>query len=175
MKNPYSFPLITWWSEATRSKAFCPRMQHRAWTHNLNAIQLFFFFLSFFLFFCVAWQTISCRVWCLFRRNLYHDRMYVVTIDIHRRSHTSYTAPCNGVVSHGAQNWGSSSFFDDHTCNNTCKTNAPTIFAHHAAFYACLSSCLDHGRCRWHTYLTNHGYFDYGKTPKTPNLSPMPE
>ena len=32
----------------------------------------------------------------------------------------------------------------------------------------------DRSRCRWHTHLTNHGYFDNGKNPKTPNLSPMP-
>ena len=28
--------------------------------------------------------------------------------------------------------------------------------------------------CRWHTHLMNHGYFDYVKNRKTPNLSPMP-
>ena len=44
-----------------------------------------------------------------------------------------------------------------------------------AVFYACLSSRSSCSRCRWHTHLTNHGCFDYGKNPKTPNLSPMPE
>ena len=38
----------------------------------------------------------------------------------------------------------------------------------------CLSSCLDHSRCRWHTHLTNQGYFDYRKNLKIPNMSPMP-
>ena len=32
---------------------------------------------------------------------------------------------------------------------------------HHAVFYVCLSSCTDCSRCRWHTHLTIHGYFDY--------------
>ena len=98
------------------------------------------------------------------------------SIDIHQRSQTSHTAPCNGVVSHGpwltmmGSNWGSLSFCRPHT-QNKCAT----IFLRRAAFYACLSSRSDRGRCRWHTHLTNHGYFDYGKNPKTPNLRPMPE
>ena len=52
------------------------------------------------------------------------------------------------------------------------KTNVYTIFARCAAFYVCVSSCSDHSRCRWHTHLTNHIYFDYRKNPNTPNLSP---
>ena len=59
------------------------------------------------------------------------------------------------------------------THTNKSKTNTSMIIAHHKAFHACLSSCSDHSRCRWHTLLTNHGYFDYRKNPKTPNLSPM--
>ena len=34
------------------------------------------------------------------------------------------------------------------------------------------SSCSDRSTCRWPMHLTNHHYFDYGKNPKTPNLSP---
>ena len=40
-------------------------------------------------------------------------------------------------------------------------------------FYACSSSHSDRSRCRWHTHLANHGYFDYKKNPKNPNLSSM--
>ena len=50
------------------------------------------------------------------------------------------------------------------------KTNAKQM---HAAFYACLSSRSDHSRCRWHTRLTNRGYFDYGKNPKNPQFDPL--
>ena len=39
-----------------------------------------------------------------------------------------------------------------------------------AAFYVHLSSRSDHGRYRWHTHLTNYGYFDYGKNHKTPQF-----
>ena len=42
-------------------------------------------------------------------------------------------------------------------------------------FNACVHSHSDHGRYKWHTHLTNHGYFDYWKNTNTPNLSPMQE
>ena len=97
---------------------------------------------------------------------------FILPTDIQWRSQTSYTAPCNGVVNHWAQ-IGGLRVFADHTRKNKCKTNASTFFACHAAFYACLSPCSDPSRCRWHMHLTNQSYFDYGKTPKTPNLSLM--
>ena len=97
-----------------------------------------------------------------------------LTIDIHERSQTSYTTPCNGVVSHGTQ-IGGLCVFADRTRKNKRKTNALTILLHRAAFYTCLSSRSDPSRCGWHTHLTNHGYFDYGKNPKTSNLSSIPE
>ena len=40
-------------------------------------------------------------------------------------------------------------------------------------FNTCLFSRSDCSRCRWHTHLTNHGYFDYRKNLNTPNLSPL--
>ena len=95
----------------------------------------------------------------------------IYDIDIHERSQTSYTAKCNGVISHGVQIEGLW-VFTDHTCKNKHKTNASTIFARRAAFYACLSLHSDGSRCRWHTHLTKRRYFDYRKNPKTPNLSP---
>ena len=39
--------------------------------------------------------------------------------------------------------------------------------------YACLSSHSYRTTCRLHTHLTNHDYFDFGKNPKTPKLSPI--
>ena len=95
----------------------------------------------------------------------------MITIDIHQRSRTSYTAPCNGVVSHRTQT-GGLRVFPDHTRKKTCKMNAPTIFVHHAAFYVCLSSRSDRSRCGWYTHLTNNGYFDYGKTRRPPIWAP---
>ena len=39
-------------------------------------------------------------------------------------------------------------------------------------FTCVLSLHSDCSRCRWHMHLTNYSYFDYGKKPKTHNLSP---
>ena len=75
---------------------------------------------------------------------------------IHQRSQISYTIPCNDVVSHGAQFEGLR-VFADHTHENKCRTIALTIFAHRAAFCACLSSRSDRR-----------------KNPKTPKFNPMP-
>ena len=58
--------------------------------------------------------------------------------------------------------------FANHTRKNKHKTDAPMIFASRAAFNVCLSSRSGHSRCRWHTHLMNHGYFDFRKNPKTP-------
>ena len=49
------------------------------------------------------------------------------------------------------------------------------IFACLAAFHACLSSCSGHIRCRWHTHLTNHGYFDHRKSWISPIRTPCLE
>ena len=51
-----------------------------------------------------------------------------MTTDKHQRYQTSYTAPCNGVVSQGAQFRGLW-VFTDHTRKSKRKTNALTIFA----------------------------------------------
>ena len=66
----------------------------------------------------------------------------VCSTDLDRRSRTSYTAPCNGVVSHGAP-IGGFRVFADHTRGNKHKQNVSMIFAPRAAFYACLSSHSD--------------------------------
>ena len=39
-------------------------------------------------------------------------------------------------------------------------------------FNVCLSLRSDRSRCRWHTHLKNHIYFDYGKNPNTLILAP---
>ena len=41
--------------------------------------------------------------------------------------------------------------------------------------YVFISSHLAHSRCRWHTHLINHNYFDCRKTPNTPMEAPCQE
>ena len=73
-------------------------------------------------------------------------RTWLILIDIHQRSQTSYTTPCNGVISHGAQ-FGGLRVFANHTCKNKRKTNAFTILKCPVAFSACLASHSDSGSC----------------------------
>ena len=54
----------------------------------------------------------------------------------HRYTRGSQTAPGDGVVSQGLK-LGVFEVFADHTRKNKSKTNASTIFACCAAFYAC--------------------------------------
>ena len=56
--------------------------------------------------------------------------------DIHQRYQTSYTAPCNGVVTHGAQ-FSGLQVFANHSRKNKRKTNVFMIFARHSVFCAC--------------------------------------
>ena len=85
-----------------------------------------------------------------------------MTTDIQGRSQTSYAAPHKGVVSHGAQ-IGGLRVFADHTRKKRLRSSRTRQRFTHLYLHA-----ADHSRCRWHTHLTNHGYFDYGKNPKTP-------
>ena len=92
--------------------------------------------------------------------------------DIHQRFQTSYTAPYNGlhVVSHGAQ-FGGLRVFADHIPKKKRKTNAIMIFTHLGVSVFMLRPQQMQVT---YTHLTNRDYFDYGKNPKTLNLSPMP-
>ena len=74
------------------------------------------------------------HTWHLCRKSLWNSDSWSWIHIPQGRSQTSYTAPCNGVVSHGAQ-IGGLRVFANHTHRNKCKTNASTIFAHRAAFY----------------------------------------
>ena len=51
----------------------------------------------------------------------------------------------------------------DHTCRNKRKQNVCVSLVHRVAFHACLLSCSERSRCRWHMHQTNHGYFDRSK------------
>ena len=43
---------------------------------------------------------------------------------------------------------------------------------HRAAFYACLSPCLDHSRCRWHMHLTTTVVLIMEETRRPPIWAP---
>ena len=99
----------------------------------------------------------------------------VATTYLERQSWTSNTAPCNGVVSHGAP-IGGIQIFADHKCKIKHKQNASIIFACHAAFHACLSSYSD--RIRWHrwqeTYTPDESRLFWSREKsKYPNWNPM--
>ena len=151
--------------------------------------------------------------------------------DIGQRSQNSYTAPCNGVVSHGAPLLQMLLFPNALCCslyerncvcavtkiftkflpaNKFCQLLRVTrkrsctfgminrgrlelaispiggirVFADHTRGKKTQTKCVYdlrrftrvyfHAQTAVHTNLTNHGYFDRGKNPNTPNLSPMP-
>ena len=84
-----------------------------------------YFFSLLTLFFWggeVGWWRKSCK--------------YRTTTDLDQISQNSYTAPCNGFVSHGAVIWGIW-VFANYTCGNTGNQSVSTIIACCAAFYAC--------------------------------------
>ena len=97
---------------------------------------------------------------------LLHSLLHTLarTTDI-ERSQNSHTAPCNGIVSHGAPIWGIRAFAD-HTRGNKHKENVPTIFTRFAHVYF-------HTQTGIHMQLMNHGYFDHGKNPNTLNWIPF--
>ena len=64
-------------------------------------------------------------------------------------------------------NWRSSGFCRPHMQYNAKPMRPrPSRALWHLTFV--LSSRLDHSRCRWHMHLTNHCYFDYRKTRRSP-------
>ena len=96
-------------------------------------------------------QIISMSVKYLFVTGRHHvlTRFMLQTVDMYRvysslarytlimwLNPRPYTAPCNGVVSHGAQ-IGGHRVFTDYARKNKCKTNASMIFGRRTAFYAC--------------------------------------
>ena len=89
------------------------------------------------------------------------------------RSQTSFTTPCNGVVSHGAQ-FGGLRVFADYTHKQKQKTNVFMIFARCGAFGVCLSSCTNHSTCTTIRTLRTRVILITGK-PRIPlKFSPMP-
>ena len=74
----------------------------------------------------------------------------VLVIAIYRRSQTSYTAPCNGDVSHGAQ-IGDLRLFTDHARKNNAKPMHLRSLRTVRYFTRVLSSRSDRSRCTWWT------------------------
>ena len=99
-----------------------------------------------------------CAQTCNFKISL------VIYTDIERRFQNSFTALCNGIISHGTPNC----WYLLTTCRNKRKQNMSTIFAHHAAFHACYL----HAQMAIQMHLTNPGCFDHRNNPNTPNWSP---
>ena len=87
---------------------------------------------------CFNWRSLTFNITVTCFR-------YIEGTDVHQRSHTSYTTPCNGVVSHGAQFGGLYDFADQH---NVSKTYAVTIFTRRVVFYTCLASPSECSTCK---------------------------
>ena len=90
----------------------------------------------------------------------YCNIMCVPITDIHQRSQTSYSAWCNGIVSHGVQ-FGGLRVFAIHTCKRKCKQIRSRSSR---AIQQFTRVCL-----HLHTWWTG-----LRENLKTPNLSPMP-
>ena len=88
--------------------------------------------------------------------------------DIERRSHNSYTAPCNGGVSHGAPIGGIRLFLPTtHAETNANKMHPQSLWV--VIRFTCVYL---HAQTAVHTHLTNHGYFDSGKKPEYLQFEP---
>ena len=93
------------------------------------------------------------------------------TTDIHHRSQTSYTTPCNGVVSHGAQFGGLWVF-----ANHILKINAKQMCSRSSC---CAAFAFVFKLRLWYmqvTYPPNQPQlFWLREDSKTPKFSPIPE
>ena len=85
-------------------------------------------------------------------------KLRVQITDIDRRSQNSYTAPCNGVVSHGAP-VGVFGFLS--IIHAVTSLHVVWLFM---LVYIRAQTAV-------HTYLTIHSYCDYGKNLNMPNWS----
>ena len=119
-------------------------------------------------FFHLCNRCKNSEVWIIYKRS---KKILNIPININHKSQTSNTAPCNGIVSLGAQFEGLR-VFANHAQKNKHKAYVCRIFVLSAVFYACLSSCSDCSRCSdistWQTTVI----LIMRKNPKTPNLSP---
>ena len=114
------------------------------------------------------WSTVAVTLQGMWKKN----KKWNLLGPIYRyigRSQTSYTAPCNGVISRlWGSNWGSSYLLHTHKH----KTNTLTILVRRATFYTHLSLHSDGSRCRWiHIILVKKK--KKRKTRRPPIWAPM--
>ena len=118
---------------------------------NVFALVNVTIFWNIFFVFLITWLVLGRNIFRILGTNeirsfidyLYKRKIFrhnwVTNTDIEKRYQTPNTAPCNGVVSYGAQIGGLRDFAD-HTRKSKRKTNALTIFARRAAFSVWLFS-----------------------------------
>ena len=109
---------------------------------------------------CCYWSFDPDSDQCEFPKS----RSIGICIDIHQRSQTSYTTPCNGIDSHGAQ-IGGLRVFADHTCKNKRTHNLRALYG---VLRVCLSLPSDRSWCRWRTA----GILITGNTQRPPIWAP---
>ena len=85
---------------------------------------------------------------------------------IHQRSQTSYTSPCNGVVSHRAQFGGLRVLATKHA-----KKNAGQMCSRSSSTVLHITRVCLHTQTTVYVHLLKHSYFDYGKT-QDPQIEP---
>ena len=91
--------------------------------------------------------------------------------DLKGRSQSSYTVPCNVVVSHGAK-IGGLQVFADHTRKNKRKKKCTHNLCA-PCDVLCMFIFILQMTCAVHiAHMMNHGYFDYGKNPNHPQFEP---
>ena len=105
---------------------------------------------------------------CLFA-TLYLDncKSCVTITDIESRSQNSYTAQCNSVSCHGSPIGSTQVLLTTHG-----KTNANKMRPRSARAVQRFTHIYLHTQTAVHTHLTNHDYFDRGKTQVLPIRSP---
>ena len=94
-----------------------------------------------------------------------------IITDVEGRFQTSFTTLCNGLTSHGAP---IADVWDVETKPNKMRPwlVGVCVCLYCVAFHACLSSCSDRSRCRWHTLLIIKVILMSGMT-WIPQLEPM--
>ena len=81
--------------------------------------------------------------------------------DMQLRSQTSYLAPCNSVVSYGAQ-FGGLWILKKKNEQQMCPQSSRTM--QHFTHLYLQTQTTHHSRCRLRTHLANQDCFDFGET-----------
>ena len=107
------------------------------------------------------------------RKEKKSSESYVISTDIQGKSQTWYTAPCNGVVSHGDQ-IGGIRVFADNTRNTSAKQMRPRSSRAMQHYNAYLSSRSDCSRSMQVTYAPDEPrLFWLREKPEDPQFEPL--